>query len=224
MRILFADALPEASIDVLRGQGDDCVVNPELGAGDLPDAVEGVEVLVVRSTEVTAEAIERSDRLGLIVRSGAGTNTIDCAAAADAGIYVCNVPGTNSVAVAELTIGLIIAIDRHIAEATADLRQGVWDMKAYSVAEGLLGRTLGILGVGEIGLAVAERARAFDMRVIAQRKSGRTPVVEARIRAAGIRLVDDLNVLLAESDIVSIHVPAGSDTVGLVDGEFLDQM
>ena len=224
MRILFADALPEASIDVFRGQGDDCVVNPDLSAADLSDAIEGVDVLVVRSTEVTAEVIERSNRLGLIVRSGAGTNTIDCAAAADAGIYVCNVPGTNSVAVAELTIGLIIAIDRHIAEATADLRQGVWNKKAYSVAEGLLGRTLGILGVGEIGLAVAERARAFDMRVIAQRKPGRTPAVEARIRAAGIRLVDNLAALLAESDIVSIHVPAGSDTAGLVDGEFLDQM
>jgi len=224
MRILFADALPEASVDLLRDQGDECVVNPDLGTDHLADAIEGFDVLVVRSTRVTAEVIDRSDRLGLIVRSGAGTNTIDCAAAANAGIYVCNVPGTNSVAVAELTIGLIVAIDRHIADATADLRRGSWNKKAYSVAEGLHGRTLGIVGVGEIGLAVAERARAFEMRVIAQRKPGRQPEVEARIRAAGIRLVDDLDELLAESDVVSIHVPAGPDTVGLVDEEFLQRM
>ena len=224
MRILFADALPEASVDLLRGQGDECVVNPDLGTDHLADAIEGFDVLVVRSTQVTAEVIDQSDQLGLIVRSGAGTNTIDCAAAADAGIYVCNVPGTNSVAVAELTVGLIIAIDRHIADATADLRRGSWNKKGYSVAEGLHGRTLGIVGVGEIGLAVAERARAFEMRVIAQRKPGRRPEVEARVRAAGIRLVDDLDQLLAESDVVSIHVPAGPDTVGLVDEEFLQRM
>ena len=129
MRILFADALPEASVDLLRDQGDECVVNPNLGTDHLADAIEGFDVLVVRSTRVTAEVIDRSDRLGLIVRSGAGTNTIDCAAAADAGIYVCNVPGTNSVAVAELTVGLIIAIDRHIADATADLRRGSWNKR-----------------------------------------------------------------------------------------------
>ena len=104
MRILFADALPEAAVDLLRGQGDECVVNPDLGTDHLADAIEGFDVLVVRSTQVTAEVIDQSDQLGLIVRSGAGTNTIDCAAAADAGIYVCNVPGANSVAVAELTI------------------------------------------------------------------------------------------------------------------------
>ena len=104
MKILFADALPEAYIDLLRDRGDECIVSPELGADDIPDAIEGIDVLVVRSTKVTATTTSRSDRLGLIVRSGDGTNTIDCQAAADAGIYVCNVPGTNSVAVAELTL------------------------------------------------------------------------------------------------------------------------
>ena len=193
MRILFADVLPEASVDLLRGQGDECVVNPDLGTDHLADAIEGFDVLVVRSTQVTAEVIDQSDQLGLIVRSGAGTNTIDCAAAADAGIYVCNVPGTNSVAVAELTVGLIIAIDRHIADATADLRRGSWNKKGYSVAEGLHGRTLGIVGVGEIGLAVGERARAFEMRIIAQRKPGRRPEVEARVRAVACHRDDPVN-------------------------------
>ena len=106
MKILFADALPDSYVDLLRRQGDECIVSPELGTADIPDVILGVDVLVVRSTEVTAATIDRSDNLGLIVRAGAGTNTIDCQAAADSGIYVCNVPGTNSVAVAELTLGV----------------------------------------------------------------------------------------------------------------------
>ena len=224
MKILFADALPEFYIDILRQRGDECVVEPDISAEDLPNALEGIDVLVVRSTKVTAEAIASSDQLSLIVRSGAGTNTIDCQAAADAGIYVCNVPGTNSVAVAELTLGLLLAIDRHIADCVVDLRNGQWNKKKYSEADGLLGKTLGIIGVGEIGLAVAERARSFGMSVIAVRNPNRRVDIESRIRSVGIRLVDDQETLLSESDVVSIHVPGGGSTEGLVDANFLNQM
>ena len=224
MKILFADALPEFHIDILRQRGDECVVEPDISAEDLPNALEGIDVLVVRSTKVTAEAIASSDQLSLIVRSGAGTNTIDCQAAADAGIYVCNVPGTNSVAVAELTLGLLLAIDRHIADCVVDLRNGQWNKKKYSEADGLLGKTLGIIGVGEIGLAVAERARSFGMSVIAVRNPNRRVDIESRIRSVGIRLVDDQETLLSESDVVSIHVPGGENTEGLVDANFLNQM
>ena len=224
MKILFADALPEFHIDILRQRGDECVVEPDISAEDLPNALEGIDVLVVRSTKVTAEAIASSDQLSLIVRSGAGTNTIDCQAAADAGIYVCNVPGTNSVAVAELTLGLLLAIDRHIADCVVDLRNGQWNKKKYSEADGLLGKTLGIIGVGEIGLAVAERARSFGMSVIAVRNPNRRVDIESRIRSVGIRLVDDQETLLSESDVVSIHVPGGGSTECLVDANFLNQM
>lgn len=224
MKILFADALPEAFVDNLRERGDDCVLRPDLGGDDLPDAIDDADVLVVRSTEVTADTINRARNLGLVVRSGAGTNTIDCQAAADAGVYVCNVPGTNAVAVAELTLGLLLAIDRHIADATGDLRNGVWNKKAYSQAEGLMGRTMGIVGVGEIGLAVAERARCFGMSVIAVRKANRHPDTEARIRTTGIRLVDSLSDLLDESDVVSVHVPGGPGTECIVDADFLAGM
>ena len=224
MKILFADALPESYIDLLRQQGDECIVAPELGADDIPDVIKGIDVLVVRSTRVTAETIDRSDVLGLIVRSGAGTNTIDCQAAASSGIYVCNVPGTNSIAVAELTLGLLLALDRHIPAAANDLRNGTWNKDGYSKADGLMGKTFGIVGVGEIGLAVAERARSFGMTVVAERKSDRRTDIEARIRSIGIRLVDDLDALLAESDIVSIHVPGSDQTVDLVDAGFLDRM
>jgi len=195
-----------------------------LGADDIPDVIKGIDVLVVRSTRVTAETIDRSDVLGLIVRSGAGTNTIDCQAAASSGIYVCNVPGTNSIAVAELTLGLLLALDRHIPAAANDLRNGTWNKDGYSKADGLMGKTFGIVGVGEIGLAVAERARSFGMTVVAERKSDRRTDIEARIRSIGIRLVDDLDALLAESDIVSIHVPGSDQTVDLVDAGFLDRM
>ncbi len=224
MKILFADALPDSYVDLLRRQGDECIVSPELGTADIPDVILGVDVLVVRSTEVTAATIDRSDNLGLIVRAGAGTNTIDCQAAADSGIYVCNVPGTNSVAVAELTLGLLLALDRHIPAAANDLRNGIWNKVEYSEADGLMGKTFGIIGVGEIGLAVAERARSFGMTVVAERKANRRPDIEARIRSIGIRLVDDLDAVLAESDIVSIHVPGGERTVNLVDAGFLDAM
>ena len=224
MKILFADALPEAYVDLLAQQGDECTVSPELGADDIPDAIEGYDVLVVRSTKVTAEAIGRSSRLGLIVRSGAGTNTIDCQAAADAGIYVCNVPGTNSIAVAELTLGLLLAVDRHIPAATGDLKNGIWNKKGYSKADGLMGKTFGVIGVGEIGLAVAERARSFGMTVVAERKADRRHDVEARIRSIGIRLVENLDELVAESDIISIHVPGGESTANLIDERLLSLM
>ncbi len=224
MRILFADALPEEFVDLLRARGDECVVRPELTGDDLAEGVGDAEVLVVRSTRVDRAVIDAAGRLSLIVRSGAGTNTIDCQAAADAGIYVCNVPGTNSAAVAELTMGLLLAVDRHIADGAGDLRSGVWNKARYSESDGLLGRTIGIIGVGEIGLGVAERARSFGMAVIAERKAGRSPEVEARIRAVGIRLVDDRRALLAESDVVSIHVPGGPGTDGMVDAGFLAAM
>lgn len=224
MKILFADALPESHIDLLRERGDECIIDPEINAEDLPNALSGIDVLVVRSTKVSAEAIASSDQLALIVRSGAGTNTIDCQAAANAGIYVCNVPGTNSVAVAELTIGLLLAIDRHLADCVLDLRNAQWNKKKYSQADGLLGKTLGIIGIGEIGLAVAERARSFGMTVVAERNPNRKPNIESRIRSIGIRLVDNREDLLAESDVVSIHVPGGSDTEGLVNEDFLNQM
>lgn len=224
MKILFADAIPETYIEVLRERGDECIVSPDLSADNLPDAIEGIDVLVVRSTKVTAEAIGRSNRLGLIARSGAGTNTIDCQAAADAGIYVCNVPGTNSTAVAELTIGLLLAVDRHIPAASTDLKDGIWNKKLYSKADGLMGKVFGIVGVGEIGLTTAVRARSFGMTVVAERKANRRNDIEARIRSGGIRLVESLEALLSESDVVSIHVPGGASTENLVDARFLELM
>jgi D-3-phosphoglycerate dehydrogenase len=223
MRVLFADAVDPSIVQVLAERGHDCDIDPSVTAEDLPARVAGVEVLVVRSTRVTAETIAAARDLELIVRAGAGTNTIDVQAAADVGIYVTNVPGRNAIAVAELTMGLLLAIDRRIPENVAELRAGTWNKSAYAKADGLFGKRLGIVGLGTIGLAVAERAAAFGLQVAAVRKD-RPPEVEERVRALGIELVDSLPDLVETSDVVSIHVPAAPETEGMFDAELLGRM
>lgn len=224
MKILFADAVDEGRLGRLREQGHECVVSPGLTAETLPEEVGDAEALVVRSTKVSEATISAGTKLGLIVRAGAGTDNVDKAAAARHGIYVCNVPGKNAIAVAELTMGLILSIDRNIADNVMDLRQGVWNKKRYTKADGLAGKKLAIVGLGDIGLAVAERAKAFGLTVSAVRKDGRSAAALQRIRAIGVRLVDDVPALLADADIVSIHVPKASGTTDLVDTEFLKML
>ncbi len=221
MKVLFADALDPSAADALRARGHSVDVRPELGAEDLAEHLGDYDALVVRSTKVSADAMSTSRRLSLVVRAGAGTENIDVATASARGIHVCNIPGRNAVAVAELTFGLLLAIDRHIASATADLRVGVWNKAVYSEADGLMGRTMGVVGLGEIGLEVAQRAKAFGMTVLGLRKVGRDEATESRIRSIGIRLVDSLEELVASSDVVTLHVPGGDDTRSLVDAELL---
>jgi D-3-phosphoglycerate dehydrogenase len=122
-------------------------------------------VLVVRSTNVTAPMLE-AGALALVVRAGAGYNTIDVATASKRGIYVSNCPGKNAIAVAELAIGLMLALDRRIPDNVAELRGGKWNKKEFSKARGLFGRTLGLLGYGNIGQEVARRAHAFGMPIV----------------------------------------------------------
>jgi D-3-phosphoglycerate dehydrogenase len=223
MRVLLADAIDPSTVDALTERGHECASEPKLSADDLPARIGGSEVLVVRSTKVTSAAIEAADALELIVRAGAGTNTIEVEAASEVGIYVTNVPGRNAIAVAELTMGLLLAIDRRIADNVADLRTGSWNKSDYSKADGIFGKVLGIVGLGEIGFAVAERASAFGLNVRAIRKD-RDEEAEERIKALGIELVDSLEDLVATSDIVSIHVPATPETESMFDAQLLDRM
>ena len=223
MRILFADGLSDTAVDRLRAGGDTCVVKPSLTVEDLPAHVAGFDVLVVRSTRVTAESVEAGRDLQMVVRAGVGTNTIDCARAAELGVFVCNVPGRNAIAVAELTLGLMFAVDRHIASAVADVRAGRWNKKAYSKARGLHGATLGIIGMGVIGLEVAQRAAACGLGVVAEDKP-RDHSVRQRMSDIGVRTLPDRDSVLAASDIVSLHVPGGDATVGMVDAGFLAAM
>jgi D-3-phosphoglycerate dehydrogenase len=223
MKILIADAFEQSGVDALTEAGHDLDYQPTLTSAQLAATVGGAEVLVVRSTRVEADVFEVDGPLGLVIRAGAGTNTIDGQAAARRAVFVANVPGKNAVAVAELTMGLLLAIDRRIPDNVADARAGDWNKKAYSKAEGLLGKTIGIVGLGQIGLAVAERAAAFGMRVITIARS-RDAATEERIKELGIETVLDLNALAAASDIVTIHVPAGSSTKRMIDAEFLSRL
>src|SRR3954447_24621860 len=161
LRILVADSLPQTAVSALESRGHQCVVETNLGKSDLADHIQGFDVLVVRSTKVTEHVFDTADRLALVIRAGAGTNTIATEAAAARGVLVANVPGRNSAAVAELTMGLLLALDRRIADNVVDLREGRWNKKGYSKAAGVLGSTMGIVGLGSIGLAVAERAASF---------------------------------------------------------------
>ncbi len=222
MRILFADQFPEPHRQVLAEAGHEVRFEPALTGDDLPTALGDAELLVVRSTKVSRETIESASELAMIVRAGAGTNTIDKAAAAERGIYVCNTPGKNALAVAELALGLLIALDRRIPDNVADLREGKWDKKTYSESQGLAGRSLGIVGVGDIGLAFAERAAACGMEVFAVAKAGRDKATLARAAAVPIHWVADIETLAQQVDVLSFHVPATPATAGLCGDELLE--
>ena len=224
MNILIADAFPQPQLERLRGEGHRCEFAPSLTGDDLPGALSGFEALVVRSTRVGAEALEAADSLKLVVRAGAGTNTIDTARARELGIDVCNVPGANALAVAELTMGLILSVDRRIPDNVADLRAGAWNKKLYSRARGLFGRSLGIVGAGAVGLAVAERAAAFGMRILVLANPRHAAAARARLAAIGATDVSSLGELAGQSDYLTLHVPGGAQTRGLVNRDILARM
>ncbi|MGR3984021.1 MAG: NAD(P)-binding domain-containing protein [Gammaproteobacteria bacterium] len=224
MKILIADTFPAARQAALSADGHRLTFAPTLEGDALREALGDNEALVVRSTKVDAAALDAGRALKLIIRAGAGTNTIDKAHAAGKGVRVCNVPGANSAAVAELAMGLIIAIDRNIPGNVTDLRAGKWRKKHYAKARGLHGQCIGILGLGAIGLALAARARAFGMRVCALAKAGRPAHAREAIAALEIAEWESREQLLAGSDIVSLHLPANPRTEKLVDDAFLAQM
>lgn len=223
MRVLVADALGEGALEALREIGTEPTVLDK-STQDLSKEIANKDVLIVRSTKVDQSILNNASSLGLIVRAGAGTDTIDTEAAARKGIFVSNVPGKNAIAVAELTMGLLLAVDRSIASCDMDLRNGKWDKARYRKADGLAGKTMAIIGLGSIGQAVAQRAKAFDMSIIALRKPGRCSDSERKIRSLGIRLVDTLEGLLSTADVVSLHIPGGESTKGFVDEKFLAAM
>jgi D-3-phosphoglycerate dehydrogenase len=220
MRTLIADDLPTSCIEELRASGFDVAFEPKATAEDLPGRIGDAAILVVRSTKVTRATIEAGPRLALIVRAGAGYDTIDVAAASERGIFVSNCPGKNSVAVAELAMGLILALDRRVSDATADLRAGRWNKKEYSQASGLKGRTLGLAGLGRIGGEVARRARAFDMRVVAWS----IPFDEELARAVGVERCASLVELVEQADAVSVHLPQTVETRRLFNADVFARM
>lgn len=213
MKILIADEFEKFGLEQLRGMGCELLHQPGLKGPALVDAVRtfGPQVLIVRSTKVTDDALKASPTLELVVRAGSGFDTIDVPAATRYGVRICNCPGMNSVAVAELTFGFMIALDRRIVDETTDLRRRVWNKKEYSKARGLKGRTIGIVGMGRIGREVARRAWAFDMDVMYSDVTPR-PDVEEQFNARRV----SLPVLLREADFVTLHVPGGEETTHMI--------
>jgi D-3-phosphoglycerate dehydrogenase len=218
---LVADKFPAAGLEALRQAGAEVVYEPDAKGDRLAQVVRDsrAEVLVVRSTEVPAAAL-RAGRLGLVVRAGAGYNTIDVATASELGIYVSNCPGKNSVAVAELAMALILALDRRVVDNAVDLRRGVWNKKEYGQAEGVFGRTLGVVGTGAIGCEVIARARAFGMPVVAWSRS----LTAAAAKAMGAERLGSPVEVAAGAEVVSVHLALKPETRGLLGKDFFAAM
>ena len=209
VKILIADKFPEKYVEEFKSMDLDVNYSPKLGENDLPAAAKDTDILIVRSTIVNAETIKSANNLNLIIRAGAGVNNIDISTANQQGIYVANCPGKNSVAVAELAMGLMISLDRSIPDNVSDFRAGKWNKAKYSKAEGLKGKTLGIIGVGSIGKEVANRAISFGMNVYGKDIS--------RIEGVAVKDFTEMDQLLPLCDIVSIHLPSTADTKSLFD-------
>jgi D-3-phosphoglycerate dehydrogenase len=222
LNVLIADKFEQSGIDALRHAGCHVLYQPDLKEAALVDAIRDsrAEVLVVRGTVVSAEALEAGG-LALVVRAGAGYNTIDVDAASRRGIYVSNCPGKNAIAVAELTLALILAIDRRVAENVAELRAGRWNKKEFSKARGLFGRTIGLIGYGNIGAEVARRAQGFGMSVVVWSRRFSTADMDAVVP---FRIAESPQQLAGVADIVSVHLALTSETRGFVGGSTLERM
>jgi D-3-phosphoglycerate dehydrogenase / 2-oxoglutarate reductase len=223
MKVLVADSFEQSGIDGLTALGYAVVYNPDLSGDALAEVLRGEspDVLVVRGTRVT-ESMMSGTTLSLIVRAGAGLNTIDIEAARRLGIAVANCPGLNAIAVAELTIGLLLALDRRLPEQVAELRAGRWNKREFSQARGLYGRVLGLLGYGRIAQEVARRAGAFGMRVMVWSRRLAASSVDTAVSESGVTVVDSPVELARRSDAFSVHMALTPETHGFVGQHILE--
>lgn len=221
MKVLVADKFEQSGLDGIEALGVTLDYRPDLKDAALRDALKtgATEVLIVRSTKVPADVIEGSG-LKLIIRAGAGYNTIDVDAATANGVYVANCPGKNAAAVAELAFGLMLAVDRQIPDNVNEFRAGRWNKKGFGKAAGLAGRTLGLVGMGMIGKEMVKRAKGFDMPVLCFSR-WMTPADAAK---AGVELASSPEDLAARSYVVSVHTSLNPSTEGLLSEPFFSAM
>jgi D-3-phosphoglycerate dehydrogenase len=220
MKTLIADKFSETHLQRLKELGCDVSYQPAVRVEDLPGIIGSCKILVVRGKQVTAEALKAADELALVLRAGAGVNTIDVKTASARGVFVSNCPGKNSVAVAELVFALLLGLDRRIPENVAALRAHRWNKKEFSKADGIFGKTLGVIGTGQIGREVITRARAFGLRTIAWSRS----LTAEKAKALGVERCDTIEDLLRASDIVTLHVALKPETRGLLNAARLALM
>lgn len=219
MKIIFAEKTSPAALELFREEPRWQVVTPEQINGKLSAALADADALIVRSAvQVNSALLEGTQKLRVIGRAGIGVDNIDLEAATRKGIAVMNTPGANATAVAEHTFALMLAMARHIPRAASTMRAGQWDKKSLQGWE-LRGKTLGIIGLGRIGMEVAKRALAFGMEVVAN-----DPFVAAgAVRALGIKLAERDEVLAA-ADYLSLHVGVTAQTTGMIDAAALGRM
>jgi D-3-phosphoglycerate dehydrogenase len=217
MKTLIADKFPEKYLQRLTAAGCEVTYKPELKAEDLPGALAGYKILVVRGKQVTGDALKAADNLALVLRAGAGVNTIDVKTASGRGVFVSNCPGKNSVAVAELVFALLLAIDRRIPENVAALRAHQWNKKEFSKADGVFGKTLGVVGVGQIGQEVISRAHAFGLHVLAWSRS----LTLEKAETLGVERCENLDDVFRRSDIITFHLALKPETRKLVNAQRL---
>lgn len=218
MRVLVAEPLAEEGLEVLRSEHE-VDYRPTTTRPELLELLPGYDALVVRSqVQVDAEALAAASRLRVVGRAGVGVDNIDVVAATARGVVVVNAPTANTVAAAELTLALVHALARNVAAADASLRRGEW-RRAELVGNELRGRTMGIVGLGKIGLAVADRARALELSLL-----GNDPYLDMAVGAGhGVRHVE-MAELLRESDIITLHVPLNESTRRLINADTLALM
>lgn len=220
-RVLVTDKLAEEGLEILRGQpGLEVVVNTKLDPKALREALKDADGIVIRSgTQLTAEVLQDQPRLKVIVRAGVGVDNIDVPTATRQGIVVMNTPGGNTVSTAEHTMALMLALSRNVAKANDSLKGGKWDRNKFTGTQ-LGGKTLGIVGLGRVGLAVAKRAQGFDMRVI-----GFDPFLSAdRAAEFGIESVSPLDDLWGQCDYITLHTPLSAETRDLIGKAELEKM
>ncbi len=219
MKIVIAEKISPTAVQLLRAEPGWTVVTAEQLDGNLSAALDDADALIVRSAvNVNADTLRGKSKLRVIGRAGVGVDNIDLEAATKAGIAVMNTPGANAVAVAEQTLALMLALARHIPRADSTTRAGKWEKKSLEGTE-LRGKTLGIVGLGRIGIEVARRARAFEMKLIAH-----DPFVAAAVaREHGIELAE-LDQVYAASDYLTLHVGLTSQTTGMINEKALAKM
>src|ERR1039458_6263436 len=212
MKTLIADKFSEAHITQLGQLGCEVTYRPTVKTEELPGLIAPYKILVVRSKQVTADTLRAGGELALVLRAGAGVNTIDVKTASARGIFVSNCPGKNSIAVAELVFALLLAIDRRIPDNVAALRAHKWNKREFSKADGIYGKTLGVVGTGRIGREVITRAHAFGLRTIAWSRS----LTPEKAQQLGVERGDSLDELFRQADIVTLHLALKPDTRQLV--------
>jgi len=219
MKVIIADSLSSEAVQRLRASGAQVDDRSGIEAGELASIIGTYDGLIVRSrTKVTADLLKSAAQLKVVGRAGVGVDNIDLAAARERGVMVVNTPVSTSVAVAELTFALLLSLLRQIPRADDSMKKGLWIKKELEGAE-LSGKSLGILGVGNIGAQVARRAAAFDMRVL-----GYDPLLDEKtIKARGAKPVK-LEELYAQSDLVTLHLPLLPETRGMLNKAAFDKM